>query len=95
MDTYKAGTAYIPGSVVLHDGKAYQKLDDGDNSPPDDVPGGWKSIPDDRSNLTEYQAIEASLGSYEERKAKHQAEVLKKLAAAGLEPADVLAVLGA
>ena len=95
MDTYKTGTAYIPGSVVLHDGKAYQKLDDGDNSTPDDVPGGWKLIPDDRSNLAEYQAIEASLGSYEQRVKDHKAEVLAKLASAGLEPADVSAVLGA
>ena len=95
MDTYKAGTTYIPGSVVLHDGKAYQKLDDGDNSPPDDVPGGWKLIPDDRSNLTEYQAIEASLGSYEQRVKDHKAEVLAKLAAEGLDPSDVKAVLNA
>ena len=95
MDTYKAGTTYIPGSVVLHNGKVHQKLDDGDNSTPDDVPGGWKSIPDDRSNLKEYQAIEASLGSYEARVASHRASILKALADAGLDADDVEAVLRA
>ena len=87
--------SYTAGDVVVHQHKLYQKLDDGDNSPPDDVAGGWVEIPPERNNLAEYTAIEASLSSYEERKAKHQAEVRKKLAAAGLEPADVLAVLGA
>ena len=86
---------YTAGDVVVHQDKLYQKLDDGDNSPPDDVAGGWVEVPPERNNLAEYTAIEASLGSYEQRKAKHQAEVRKKLAAAGLEPADVLAVLRA
>ena len=95
MDTYKVGITYSPGSAVLHDGKLYQKLDDGDNSTPDDVPGGWELIPDDRSNLKEYQAIEASLGSYEQRVKDHKAEVLAKLAAEGLDPLDVKAVLNA
>ena len=95
MNTYKAGTTYIPGSVVLYEGKAYQKLADDDNSTPDDVPGGWKLIPDDLSNLKEYQAIEASLGSYEQRVKDHKAEVLAKLAAEGLDPSDVKAVLNA
>ena len=87
--------SYTAGTVVVHQDKLYQKLDDGDNSPPDSVPGGWVEVPAERNNLAEYTAIEASLGSYEERKAKHQAEVRKKLAAARLEPADVLAVLRA
>ena len=87
--------SYTAGTVVVHQDKLYQKLDDGDNSPPDSVPGGWVEVPPERNNLAQYTAIETSLGSYEERKAKHQAEVRKKLAAAGLEPADVLAVLGA
>ena len=87
--------SYTAGTVVVHQDKLYQKLDDGDDSPPDDIAGGWVEIPPERNNLAQYTAIEASLGSYEERKAKHQAEVRKKLAAAGLEPADVLAVLRA
>ena len=95
MDTYKAGTTYMPGSVVLYDGKAYQKLDDGDNSPPDDIAGGWDELPPERNNLAEYTAIEASLGSYEQRVKDHKAEVLAKLAAEGLDPSDVKAVLGA
>ena len=32
---------YATGDHVKHEGKVYQKADDGDNSPPDDVPGGW------------------------------------------------------
>ena len=87
--------SYTAGTVVVHQDKLYQKLDDGDDSPPDDIAGGWVEVPPERHNLAQYTAIETSLGSYEERKAKHQAEVRKKLAAAGLEPADVLAVLGA
>ena len=86
---------YTAGDVVIHHSKLYQKLDDGDNSPPDDIAGGWVEIPPERNNLAEYTAIEASLGSYEERKAKHQADVRKKLAAAGLDPVEVLAVLAA
>jgi hypothetical protein len=86
---------YTPGDVVVHQDKLYQKLDDGDDSPPDDIAGGWVEVPLESNNLAEYTAIEASFSSYEERKAKYQAEVRQKLAAAGLEPADVLAVLGA
>jgi hypothetical protein len=93
MDTWKQGDSYDPGTVVLHQGKAYTKLDDGDNSPPDAVPGGWQEL--ETSNVAEYQAIEASFSSYEERKAKHQAEVRSKLAAAGLSEDDVKAVLNA
>jgi hypothetical protein len=87
--------SYTAGTVVVHQDKLYQKLDDGDNSPPDDIAGGWVEVPPERNNLAEYTAIEASLGSYEARKAKHQADVRKKLAAAGLDPVDVLAVLNA
>ena len=87
--------SYTAGDVVVHQDKLYQKLDDGDNSPPDDIAGGWVEVPPERNNLAEYTAIEASLGSYEQRVKDHKAEVLAKLAAAGLEPADVLAVLGA
>ena len=32
---------YATGDHVKHEGKVYQKADYGDNSPPDDVPGGW------------------------------------------------------
>ena len=35
------GVTYAAGYHVKHEGKVYQKADDGDNSPPDDVPGGW------------------------------------------------------
>jgi hypothetical protein len=93
METWKHGKSYAPGTVVLHEGKVYRKDADGDDSPPDAVPGGWSELPN--TNLSEFLAIEASFTSYEERKAKHQAEVRKKLAAAGLAEADVLAVLSA
>ena len=86
---------YTAGTVVVHQDKLYQKLDDGDNSPPDDIAGGWVEVPPERHNLAEYTAIEASLGSYEQRVKDHKAEVLAKLAAEGLDPSDVKAVLGA
>ena len=35
---------YATGDHVKHEGKVYQKADDGDNSEPDDVPGGWDLI---------------------------------------------------
>ena len=84
---------YTAGTVVIHQGKLYQKLDDGDNSPPDDIGGGWVEIPPERNNLAEYTAIEASLSSYEDRKKAHRAAILKKLTDAGLSPDDVKAVL--
>ena len=37
--------SYTAGDVVVHQDKLYQKLDDGDNSPPDDVAGGWVEVP--------------------------------------------------
>ena len=85
--------SYTAGTVVVHQDKLYQKLDDGDNSPPDDVAGGWIEVPPERNNLAEYTAIEASLSSYEDRKKAHRAAILKKLTDAGLSPDDVKAVL--
>ena len=35
---------YATGDHVKHEGKVYQKADDGDNSAPDSVPGGWDLI---------------------------------------------------
>ena len=35
---------YATGDHVKHEGKVYQKADDGDNSEPDSVPGGWDLI---------------------------------------------------
>jgi len=93
METYKPGTVYSPGTVLVHNDKFYRKLADGDNSPPDDVPGGWSELPKDKTNLPEYLAIEASLSSYEDRKKAHRADILKKLTDAGLSPDDVKAVL--
>jgi hypothetical protein len=93
MHTWNPDTIYQPGDVVLHNGEPYQKLDDGDNSPPDHVPGGWLLV--ENNNLPDYQAIEASFNSYEQRVAAHRAEVLAKLQAEGLSPDDVKAVLNA
>jgi hypothetical protein len=74
--------SYTAGTVVVHQDKLYRKLGDGDDSAPDSVPGGWAEIPPERNNLAEYTAIEASLGSYEKRKAKHQAKVAAAKASA-------------
>ena len=73
---------YTAGDVVVHQDKLYQKLDDGDNSPPDDVAGGWVEIPPERNNLTEYTAIETSFGSYEQRVKDHKAKVAAAKASA-------------
>ena len=82
--------SYTAGTVVVHQDKLYQKLDDGDDSPPDDVAGGWVEVPPERNNLAEYTAIEASLGSYEQRVKDHQA----KVAAAKASATAKLAALG-
>ena len=38
---WSADDTYAAGDEVQHQGKFYRKADDDDNSPPDDVPGGW------------------------------------------------------
>ena len=38
---WTADTTYAVGDEVQHQDKFYRKADDSDNSPPDDVPGGW------------------------------------------------------
>lgn len=93
METWKHGKSYSPGDVVKHQGKVYSKDADGDDSPPDAVPGGWTELAD--NNLPEYEAIEASFSSYEQRVADHKAQVLAKLQAEGLSPDAVKAVLNA
>ena len=74
--------SYTAGDVVVHQHKLYQKLDDGDNSPPDDIAGGWGEIPPERHNLAEYTAIEASFGSYEQRVKDNKAKVAAAKASA-------------
>ena len=74
--------SYTAGTVVVHQDKLYQKLDDGDDSPPDDIAGGWVEVPAERNNLAEYTAIEASLGSYEQRVKDRKAKVAAAKASA-------------
>lgn len=100
MQTWNDKTIYSPGTVVVHNDKLYQKLYDGDDSAPDSVTSGWKQVPDDRHNLTEYTAIESSFNSYEQRVKDHQAKVAAdkasakaKLEASGLTT-DELQALG-
>ena len=38
---WSADATYAVGDEVQHKGSFYRKADDADNSPPDDVPGGW------------------------------------------------------
>ena len=40
-DLWVSGVIYAPDALVQHRGVRYRKLNDGDNSEPDDVPGGW------------------------------------------------------
>jgi hypothetical protein len=39
---WDASATYAAGDLVTHNGIKYRKMDDGDNSVPDDVPGGWE-----------------------------------------------------
>lgn len=41
---WKSDTTYNPGTVVIHQGSRYLKLDDNDNSEPDSIAGGWEQI---------------------------------------------------
>ena len=99
MNDYDPKETYAPGDVALHEGTLYQKLDDGDNSAPDEVPGGWELIPEEQTNLQEYLAVEQSLTSYEQRKAARLAQVaaarasaIAKLEAIGLTVDEVTAL---
>jgi len=44
LDIWRPDVTYAPRSVVLHQGRRYLKLDDGDNSMPDTVDGGWELL---------------------------------------------------
>jgi hypothetical protein len=98
IETWAADVAYQPGSLVTHQGAVYQKLDDGDQSEPDGVAGGWQLLV--TSNVAEYNAIAQSFASYEARVQAHQSKMtaakrsaMGKLAALGLT-ADEINALG-
>jgi len=90
---WQPGVTYQPGTVVTYQGQAYQRLDGGDDSEPDDNPGGWQLL--ENTNLDEYRHIEESMSSYEARREAHKAEVIAALEAEGLDPDDVRVVLNA
>lgn len=97
MDIWKPGVTYPPGAVVEHQGTVYIKDNDGDQSPPDAVPGGWSVV--HSPNLPEYEAIEASFASYEQRRDAHlaamaaaKASAEAKLAALGLTKEELQAL---
>jgi len=97
METWKQDKTYAPGTVVLHKGEVYQKLDDNDQTEPDSIGGGWVEL--QNTNLQQYELIEASFNSYEQRKAQHQAAVKAakasaeaKLAALGLTKEELQAL---
>jgi hypothetical protein len=41
---WNTATSYKAGDLVSHKGLSYRKLDDGDNTAPDSVPGGWEPV---------------------------------------------------
>lgn len=41
---WDASKTYAAGDLVAHNGVKYRKLNDGDASAPDDVPGGWEKV---------------------------------------------------
>lgn len=44
LPVWQEGVVYDPGTVVIHRGSRYLKLNDGDNTMPDAVPGGWEAV---------------------------------------------------
>lgn len=99
-ENWKQDKSYASGELVRHSGKVYCKSDDGDQSPPDSVPGGWVEVDPAHSNLAEFEAIANSFASYEARVQAHQSKMtaakqsaMGKLAALGLT-ADEINALG-
>jgi hypothetical protein len=80
MEIWKPNTAYTPGTIVEHQGKAYRKANDYDQTMPDDKAGGWEELPN--NNLQQFETIEAALGSYEQRRDAHLAAVAAAKASA-------------
>ena len=80
METWKPDTGYSPGTVVLHQGKVYRKANDYDQTMPDDKAGGWEEVPN--NNLQQFENIEASFNSYEQRRDAHLAAVAAAKASA-------------
>jgi hypothetical protein len=97
IEAWQQGKQYDPSVVVTHNGKTYQKLDDGDQSEPDEIGGGWSLIT--ASNVTEFNAIAQSFDTYEQRVIEHQQKLakaketaLQKLSALGLSQLEVEAL---
>jgi hypothetical protein len=80
MNTWKQGDIYNPGAVVEHQGQAYRKSNDYDQTMPDDRAGGWELL--QNNNLQQFEIIEAALGSYEQRRDAHLAAVAAAKASA-------------
>jgi hypothetical protein len=83
--------AYSHGDYVLHNGEVYVKVDDDDQSEPDNIAGGWELVPN--TNVVEYNAIVEAFESYEAKKAAHRRKVHDVLAAAGITDGDALRTL--
>ena len=99
IEDWKQDQQYSPSTVVLYNGVTYQKLNDGDNTEPDAVGGGWQVL--ENSNVAEYNAIAQSFSSHEQRVIDHQKAVAAakasaeaKLAALGLTVEEVKALMG-
>jgi len=88
VTNWTSGKNYLTGSRVIHEGKVYEKLDDDDQSPPDDIGGGWRLL--NVEGVEHYQSIASVLDSYEERVQQHQA----RLAAAKASAEAKLTALG-
>jgi len=98
MNIWKSDVIYSPADRVVHGGKLYTKLDDGDNTAPDGVGGGWAEV-EPLVDPSEFIAIETSLSSYEERVQQHQqalraakASAQSKLQALGLTVEELQAI---
>ena len=100
VTNWTSGKNYLTGSRVIHEGKVYEKLDDDDQSPPDDIGGGWLEILISKESLDRYQKIVESFSTYEARVIQHQQQqaqakqsALEKLNKLGITTEELEALL--
>ena len=100
LEAWVQGTTYSPGSVVSHNGKYYEKLDDVDQSEPDEIDGGWLEILISKESLDRYQKTVESFSTYEARVIQHQQQqaqakqsALEKLNKLGITTEELEALL--
>ena len=101
MSDFNSSTTYNHGDVVTHGDDAYKMIGgptrkrSGSTSTPGEDPAMWQLLDIINISIADFRVVETQLSSYEARVAEHRAKTLKALEDAGLDPADVGAVLKA